>query len=315
VALARACLAAWQTRGSQAIGLVLDHHGALAVGGTADEAHMNTLAIRERADAWLAARGAPRWRRPSTVPPLTFEQALAVARLRGEASRIAGRRLAGCVRDGGDFGAFIRRPGFRRAASHGPSTPGHAIYTKRHPLIDGDMQGFAKTYRRELGDDAPVDGAPRVIIDERFGMLALGVSARHARITAEVFEHDAQIMARAEATGGYEGAGQAHLVAAEIEYAGFEARVARESRRAGEVHLLDGTQRDAAAPLMAAGAAVALLDATGDDSEANLLHLPSGLPAEEAVGRVVAHFGGIDHTSLSPDRLPGLARILDVTHA
>lgn len=319
VALARACRDAWRRADpARAIGLVLDHHGALAVGRDAREARERTLELAQAAEDWLCARDAPGWRDATAQMPAPPEALQDIARLRAAACRAAGRRLVATRFDGGDFGAFIRRPDAGTITARGPSTPGHAIHTKCRPQVGRDVAAYARAYRDHLGATDRVDPAPRVLLDPAFGMLALGVTARHARIAAEIFIHDCAIMARAEVIGGYRTIDAAAMRAAEIEYAGFEARVTRELPQAGTVHVLGAGRHDRAGRLLGMGACVALLDAppsmAATDDPACLV-VPAGLDDPTVLALIVGRFGGIDHADLAPGRLPDIDAFPDLAHA
>ena len=308
VALARACVAAWLAADASRVeGLILAHHGAVAWGQSAGEAYERMLGLANRADAYLAAHGAPRAATSDTsrraVPPQTLQ---AIARLRAGACRIAGRALVATLRDDPAIGAFARRTDLADITCHGPSTPGHAIFTKRVPLLGRDVDRFAQAYRGYLGDCTVVDSAPRIVLDPAFGMLALGVSKRHADIAADVFAHDCAIIARASALDHYATIEPALMRMAEIEYAGFEARVARDQPLAGSVFVIDRALERCTmiAGLLERGAAVAALAANPQVTQ--LFDTPAylGLDSTAAAGngqacgilieQVVRAFGGVD---------------------
>jgi rhamnose utilization protein RhaD (predicted bifunctional aldolase and dehydrogenase) len=126
--------------------------------------------------------------------------------------------------------AFARRTDLGDVALQGPPTPQHAIYTKRLPLIDGDMQSYAARYQmylqQTLGDAAHgLDMAPRIVLDPAFGLCAFGVNDHYAAIAAEIYLHDIAIISRASAHGRYRSASAEDIARAELEYGGFEQRV------------------------------------------------------------------------------------------
>ena len=152
-------------------------------------------------------------------------------------------------------------------------------------------------------------------------MVAFGVTKRHADMTARVFTHDAIIMTRAAALGGYATIGRDLLRAAELEYAGFEARVAAELPRAGEVHVIDraNDRIDAIQALLDAGAAVAGIERGGSDSR--LFELPAYLgvcadidPAE-ARAAVIEAFGGIDRVDAAAHWHTAFQHFMDLENA
>jgi rhamnose utilization protein RhaD (predicted bifunctional aldolase and dehydrogenase) len=323
LALARACGHAWrQADPQQARGLVLAHHGALVCGASAGEAYERMLELANRAEGYLEDHGAPRGTGVAhEATAASTEELVAFARLRHAAGRAAGRKLIATRRDGGFIGRFARRADVATLTSQGPSTPGHSIWTKRVPQVGGDIAAFAAAYRDYLDGAAEVDCAPRIALDPAFGLAAFGVTKQYADIAAAVFVHDAAIMARAAALGGYATI-EPHLMrAAELEYAGFEARVARDLPRAGEVHVVEqACERTAMIEaLLAAGAAVVGLDANPavecliDD--AAFLGLASAEPGRIACTAIIHAFGGVDHIEAAPAWRQALSPFLSLNDA
>ena len=329
VALARACVSAWeQAERTLACGLILAHHGALTWGDSALAAYERMLDLSNRADSYLNDHGAALPADSGTAPTASApETLLAIARIRADASRVAGRPLIATVRAAGAIAAFARRSDVTAITRHGPSTPGHAIFTKRVPLVGLDVAAFAADYRRYLGGSMAVDCAPRVVLDPMFGMLALGVNKRYADISADVFAHDAAIIARASALDRYATIGADAMRQAELEYSGFEARVAREFPLAGRVFVIDHALErcDAIADLLHRGAAVAAIDARAQvqtmfDQPA-FLGLPSDQDAQPhaasaaVVEAVIRAFGGVDTLDADAAWLPSFAPFLGIANA
>jgi len=326
--LAHACIETLQQHAPTVSGpraMVLAHHGALVCGASAREAHDAMLALANRAEAFLDSLGAPhidtRSGKPVAVTPLGMDDLDAIARLRQHACRVASRKLIATRRHGGFISGFARRPDLAELTRHGPSTPGHTIWTKRIPLIGRDVEAFAAHYRSYLAGATSVDCAPRVILDARLGLVALGVTVRHAGIAARVFTHDAAIMARAAALGGYATIGADLMRAAELEYAGFEARVAAELPRAGEVHVLDrpADRPDAIMQLLDAGAAVAGIH--DDAAQARFIDHPAYLAVGAAAdpqqirSAIIETFGGVDHVVAERDWQDLFLPFLELDHA
>jgi len=325
--LARACLAAWRQAACPAPrAMVLAHHGALTCGVSAREAHDAMLDLANRAEAYLARMGAPHVDEPSGthpagIAPPGLDEMVAVARLRRRASRLAGRKLIATRRRGGFIGKFARRADLGELTRHGPSTPGHAIWTKRVPLIGRDADTFAARYRDYLAGETAVDCAPRVALDPQLGMIALGVTKHYADIAARVFMHDAAIMSRAAVLGGYATIAPDLMRAAELEYAGFEGRAAAALPRAGEVHAVEhpGRGLDAVERLLGEGAAV--VGITHDPAGARLIDHPAYLcvnadaDADHARGAIVDAFGGVDHVVAGSRWRTLLMPLLETPHA
>ncbi|MBL8381130.1 MAG: class II aldolase/adducin family protein [Burkholderiales bacterium] len=206
---------------AQPAGLVLMRHGLVTWGGTAREAYAATLALCARADAYLDARGATR---PAAGDLVDAEPDAAarnlVEQLRADAAEIAGRPLAGVVRNSRFMRDFAGRRDVAAITAQGPSTPGHTLLTRAWPQVGRDCAAYASAYREHLCGIGDFDHAPRVILDPAFGALILGVDAAHAEAAATVFVNDAIVMARAAAIDRYRGPGAAWLRLAEVEYSG-----------------------------------------------------------------------------------------------
>jgi rhamnose utilization protein RhaD (predicted bifunctional aldolase and dehydrogenase) len=334
--LARAC--AWsyteQYRPGMA-GMVLMHHGACAWGEDAKSSYDAMLGLAARAEAYLRERGA--WELIEDGGPeiVNVERARVIARLRLEAAREAGRPLIATLRDDAFLRGFARRADLPYITVHGPATPGHTIFTKRYPQLGRDVAGFAARYRGELEETLRhlqaeetgealaqatrkargIDGAPRVILDAELGLLALGVNKHFADAAASVYASDAKVIARAEKLQHYATIGQDMMLKAEIEYAGFEARVAQREPQAGRVALVGDAVRERARieELLAQGWSVAAIDTNPIVSSFSSAPGFLGLRAdiEDATDRarvfdtVVRAFGGIDSIAASSpwDRL------------
>jgi len=232
-ALARACKEVFEREATaNTIGLILAFHGVVAFGDTARESYDNLQRLVAMAERHLREYAAQQ----SAVPlPAPNDPDLAAAeKLRAEASSISGHQLAMRVVCTPETLAFVRRPDLSVVSQQGPPTPQHAIFTKRIPLIDGDVPAYAARYTaylgRTLGAAAAgrIDAAPRIALDRRFGLCAFGVNAHYAAIAAEIYLHDIDIISRASTHGDYRSAGEDDIARAELEYGGFELRVRQE---------------------------------------------------------------------------------------
>jgi len=225
VELARACLDAFQRHGTpRTIGLILRFHGAVAFGDSARASYENMLRLAAIAEEFLKVRNA--WEIPVETPALLPADQGALSGLQAEVSKAAGRPLVmHCTRDPLGL-AFARRDDVDTVSQQGPATPQHAFFTKRVPLVGRDVASYAQRYReyleRHLGKAAAadMDGAPRIVLDPEFGMCAFGADEKDAARTAEIYQHDIEIISRASAHGVYRSAPEAAVALAELEYGG-----------------------------------------------------------------------------------------------
>lgn len=255
--------------------LLLANHGVVAFGDSARESFDNMLALVRRAETYLRERNA--WTLPrAAVPPRTADGALTLARLRRALARAAGFVPVLCVEDTPETLAFVRRSDLERVAREGPPTPQHAVFTKRWPALGLDIDAYVReyvAYGREAGQAFPADAlpdpAPRVLLDPAFGMIALSVDGRHARMTARVYAHDIAIITRANAHDRYRSLPADAVMAAEVHYGGFDRK--RLERRATDLPLLGcvigvtaSLDPGVRAALERAGADVAIVDCETD---------------------------------------------------
>lgn len=225
-ALARACKDVYETSAtSNTIGLILAFHGVVAFGRDARESYDNLLCLVNLAENWLKNRGA--WQLPET--PATAKISTAEV-LRERISAAAGFPLSLRIDRSPLAMAWARRTDLAEVATQGPPTPQHAIYTKRLPLLDGDVESYTIHYRatleRFLGAEAcHIDATPRIALDPEIGVCIFGVNPHYAAVAAEIYQHGMAIMTRAAAHGRYRAAAMADISLAELEYGGFERRV------------------------------------------------------------------------------------------
>lgn len=229
-ALARACKAVFEREvTTNTIGLILAFHGMVAFGETARDSYENLQRLVAMAERYLqghAAAGHP----AAALAPKNPDLA-AAEQLRSAVSAVAGYPLAMKIVCTPETMAFAQRPDLATVSQQGPPTPQHAIFTKRVPLIDGNVVAYATRYHdyleRTLGAAAKgrIDAAPRIALDPRFGLCGLGVNEHYAAIAAEIYLHDIDIITRASTHGEYRAAGEHDVARAELEYGGFELRV------------------------------------------------------------------------------------------
>ena len=153
-----------------------------------------------------------------------------------------------------------------------------------------------------------LDPAPRVILDNEFGLCCVGRSAKEAGIAHDLYSHTIDVISRAEALGGYRALSEQELF--EFEYWDFEQAKLRRAGKppifAGEIALVTGAAsgigRACVEALLKRGAAVVGIDvdpgvATAPGPGPDYLGLPCDITSEEAVAGALEARG------------PGLRRI------
>jgi hypothetical protein len=216
---------------------------------------------------------------------------------------------------------FAARKDLADLCGQGPATPQHAIFGRRVPLLDRDVTRFVSRYRAYLSasltaaEAERVDPTPRIAVLPDVGVCALGITATYARIAAEVFRHDMEIMVRAQTHDRYRSAPAPLMARAELEYGGFEGRE-RESAAArpllGQVAVVTARALEAAPrrveSLVRQGCAVAIAgqsDVQGAEVDDAIRCFPiedDTLTAWDAcLDDVVLAFGGLDLLVIGAD--------------
>lgn len=302
-ALAKCCHEVYQRdAGPRTIGMVLLNHGIFAFGDTPAQSYANMIELVTRAEDYLDKHGAWEIPVPETTPPPADIREFAT--LRRDLCRAAGAPLL--LRQTGDaLGlAYAQRPDLAQICRVGPATPHHAVFAKRVALAGRDVASFADDYAAYLAAHAPAqpawlpDPAPRVIFDASWGLCVAAVDAANLATTHEIAHHAMQIAWRAQALEGYASLPATEVLAAEIDYGGFEAKARRTAPLSGQVVLVAGAMKKQKeiADLLAQGAAVIGLD--DDEAVTGIFDSPAWLgfsgSGENALQRGVCRFGGID---------------------
>ncbi|ALG12962.1 bifunctional aldolase/short-chain dehydrogenase [Kibdelosporangium phytohabitans] len=298
-------------------GVVLMNHGLFTFGDTAKQAYDRHIQLVSEAEARIGestGRG-----EPVVVDPLT------IARIRKD----IGPMIVSRHTDPATM-AFVTRPDLADVATRGPATPDHVIRTKRVPLVGTDVDAFRRAYREYFDRNATdglvmLDPQPRVVLDPRLGMLAIGKRAKDADIAADIYRHTVRIIEDAERIGTYRALGEKDLF--DVEYWELEQAKLKlagaPAEFTGEVALVTGAAsgigQACVQALRAKGASVVGLDLTPSDSSADYLGLQVDVTDADAVRQAIAQgverFGGIDMVVPSAGVFPGNTAIADLDHA
>lgn len=328
--LARSCAELFpRQRNPRTVGMALEHHGLFSFGETARESYERMIALVRQAEDYLQRKKA--WQIPFDETPAALPHPLALAGLRRDLSAAAGFPVILSHSTDPRARAFALRPDLARVAGQGPATPDHSIRTKRIPMVGRDVGGYLAEYRRYFETNAAaakrsltmLDPAPRVILDPEFGLLASGRTAGDAAIVGEIYLHTIDIIARAEALGGWQALSPRDIF--DVEYWELEqAKLLQKGSRPpfhGEVAVVTGAAsgigKACVASLLRRGAAVVGLDLNPEvarlHSRPDFLGLACDLTDEralvDALGRAVRAFGGIDLLVLNAGIFPASASI------
>lgn len=194
-------------------GLVLDKHGLVTFGETAQQSYERHIDLVSRAEARIART----WfgPRPPAEPSSGDASGLAV-RLRGLLSRR--RHMIVRCDIGPRVRAFVDRQDLARISQQGPATPDHVLRTKRLPLVLPGIdpahatQAVARyesayaSYVRDHADPADDfrhDPGPRIVLAPGIGMFSSGRSAAEADAVARIYRHTMDVIEGAESMRAY----------------------------------------------------------------------------------------------------------------
>ena len=317
-------------------GLVLHKHGIFSFGKTAREAYDRMIAFVAMAEKRLRKGGV---KRPTAaaLPKKVAAVADIAPILRGlVATPVDGEgRVTRMVlehRTSRDVVAYVNGRDLSRYSQQGPVTPDHVIRTKPKPLIlpapeQGMLEAFTEAARKAVQDyqanyrayferhnakanpkKKPLDAMPRVILVPGVGLFGLGVSARDARVVADVAETCVSVVLDTEAGGTFETISEREQFDMEywsLEQAKLGKRIAKPLQ--GQVVVITGAAGTIGAATVAAfrlqGAEVALLDLDGNAAAAAAKGLDGlGLACDvtkrdkvdAAFAQIAATFGGVD---------------------
>ena len=318
-------------------GLVLHKHGIFSFGGSAREAYDRMIAFVAMAEKRLRKGGV---KRPgaAALPKKTASATDIAPILRGLVAipldRNEGRAVRMVLehRESRDIMAYVNGRELSRYSQQGPVTPDHVIRTKPKPLIlpapeAGALEAFTQAARKAVQDyqaryrayferhnakakpkKTPLDAMPRVILVPGVGLFGLGVTAKDARVVADVAETCASVVLDTEASAKFESISERDQF--DMEYWSLEqAKLGKQVSKPlqGQVVVVTGAAgtigKATAAAFRREGAEVALLDLDGDAAAAAAKGLGGlGLACDvtrrqwvnAAFTQVVAAFGGVD---------------------
>ena len=330
--LAKVCARKFQAEASPStIGIVLLKHGLFSFGATAEESYGRMISLVERAEAYLKKHRA--WEMAPIGPmgpmrPMRVELAV----LRNEIADSAGFPVVLSANSDPKSFAFARANNIREISQRGPATPDHILRTKRLPMLGRDVKAYTASYREYFARNVPharepktmLDPAPRVVLDPEFGLATVGRSAREAAIARDLYSHTMDVIARAEALGGYRALSEGELF--EFEYWDLEQAKLRRAGAppmfAGEVAWVTGAAsgigKACVEALLKRGAAVVGLDidpqiATKVAARPDYLGLQCDVTSAEAIEATlelgVRAYGGVDMLILNAGVFPAGAPV------
>src|SRR5271166_3676109 len=273
-------------------GVVLGGHGLFTWGPTSKACYKTTLAMINKASAWLAANSKGAAFGGAAVEALPPEERRTVAAklLPAMRKRISAMELkVGHFTDAPEVLEFVNSRDLKPLAALGTSCPDHFLRTKIRPLVlayepaannldgviaslDGSLEAYradyAAYYERCKRPNSPAMRDPNAVVTlvPGVGMLSFAKDKATARIAAEFYVNAINVMRGASSVSRYVGLDEQE--AFDIEYWLLEEaklqRMPKPKSLAGRVALITGGAggigRAIAARLMGEGACVVLAD-------------------------------------------------------
>jgi NAD(P)-dependent dehydrogenase (short-subunit alcohol dehydrogenase family) len=314
------------------VGMILLAHGVFSFAEDARESYELMIELVTMAEKYLAAQKA--WSlAPASAVPGSFKREDA-ARLRSDASKVAGFPLLCRCNDAPHLLGFARHKDVGRMSQRGPATPDHVIRTKPMPMLGRDVAGFASWYTKYFETNAKtarepktmLDAAPRAALDPELGLAAFGRTAKDVGIVEDLYEHTVEIILRAEALGGWQALPGKDIF--DVEYWDLEQAKLKKAGAppvfAGEIAVVTGAAsgigKACAEALLKRGAAVVGLDRSPAVEalwkRPDYLGLTCDLTDAKAMGaavdRAVKQFGGVDMLVLNAGIFPASQPLQDI---
>ena len=317
----------------QTIGMILLNHGVFSFSDSAEESYERMVELVSMAEQSLMAQEAWEVDQESGSAP-EGEQRQAVATLRAEISKAAGRPMLVQMSESEAGYRFAQHPQLESIATRGPVTPDHVLRTKRIPMVGRDVAAYVQGYSDYFSQHAPnakeeksmLDPAPRVVVDRELGFCAVGKSASEVGIVSDLYEQTMTCILRAESIGGWQALPANDIF--DLEYWDLEQAKLQKGGNLpafqGEVVLITGAAsgigKACVESFLQRGAAVVGLDInplieTRVDSPA-FLGIAGDIADEStqqaALEQAVRRFGGLDMVVLNAGMFPGGTHIADL---
>jgi rhamnose utilization protein RhaD (predicted bifunctional aldolase and dehydrogenase)/NAD(P)-dependent dehydrogenase (short-subunit alcohol dehydrogenase family) len=305
-------------------GVVLLNHGIFSFGATAKEAYDRMIDLVDLAEQYLIHQNA--WELEKSLgniksKPIRNE----VAKLRKDISTVIDSPVLFNLTNSKRGIDFSNRDDVAEIATRGPVTPDHVIRTKRIPMIGRDVDQYVEKYTLYFDTHEPnakerktiLDAAPRVILDQEFGLCAVGKNMSEIGIISDLYEHTMECILRAEKLGGWQALPASDIF--DLEYWDLEQaklkKIGNTLEFQGEVVLITGAAsgigKACVESFLARGCSVIGIDldtSITDTSSNNYLGLVCDVTDEDGLRDTleigVRHFGGIDMVVLNAGIFP-----------
>lgn len=298
-------------------GIVLLHHGIISFHDDCKSSYDSMIDLVSKAEAYLQERGLndAQARADYSARPDDLRQ---VATLRRRAVEQLGAALLLRWDYSPTAVGFATLNKVAEIATRGPLTPDHSIHTKPFAAIfkqdpAQELSKYSASYRQYFDSHAAeyhqcLDLLPRVGVWQGKGMLYFAPNSKRLDIVADISAHTSKAIQWGEQLGGWTALPQQDLF--DLEYWELEqAKLKSTQSKAeyeGRVVLVTGAAsgigKACVDAFSAAGAAVVAIDINAQVQElwrsAQVLSLVCDVTDRQqtsvAIGKAIAHFGGID---------------------
>ncbi len=313
------------------IGMLLLNHGIFSFGETSQESYKRMLDLVEISDSYLRENTINIATRNITKKSnLDIEQ---IAILRNKVSKKAGKPML-MMTDQTDVPLhFCLRDDISIISQSGPATPDHVIRTKRLPMVGRDIDGYSKEYENYFNRNSNtfkkeikiLDLAPRVILDNEFGLCTVGKNVKDALIINDIYTHTIKIIEQAVELGGYKALPEKDIF--DGEYWEVEQAKLKNDKNdpilLGQVAIVTGAAsgigKATVESLLKNGATVVGLDINENvtiNTNINYIGIICDLTNEQSVKdsvyKITLKFGGIDILILNAGIFPKSERVSDI---
>ncbi len=312
--------------------MILLNHGIFTFGDTAKQSYDRHIEFVSMAEHYLQQQNA--WDIKYTEVSLVSDSAN-IIQLRKDISVAAGFPVIVKTSDNQKLKSFSQRDDLARISQQGPATPDHVIRTKQLPMLGTDVTNYVKNYKKYFKTNAALskdsksmlDPAPRMLLDNKLGFIAIGKTAKDANIVEDIYEHTVDIILRAETLGGYKALGDKDIF--DMEYWDLEQAKLKKGGSApeftGEIALVtggaSGIGKACVDALLAKGAAVVAVDINPAISDLynrpDYLGLVCDVADEQqiinAIDQTIHHFGGLDMLVLNAGMFPLSCKIAELS--
>jgi len=341
--LARLCAEIFpKEANSETIGMVLMNHGIFSFADNARQSYERMIELVSMAEDYLAQNQALDASSTYAETSLKTENIAAneIVMLRKKISEQLKHPVILHQQRSAQTLAFANHPLIDSISQQGPATPDHVIRTKQLPMLlkDSDsLDNYRTAYKNyfENSSKTPHDGQkktmldplPRIILDNKAGMLTLGKTIKEANIVADIYQHTIDIILRATQLGGFRALPAQDIF--DVEYWELEQAKLKKAGSSpaftGEVALVTGAVtgigKACVDALLSRGACVVAVDILPEikylyqrpDYLGIVCDVTDENALTDALEQTVRQFGGLDMLILNAGIFPGGCKIEELS--